>query len=260
MAAGSLATRLRERLRGGPPLVGTFVKLPALESVDLVRSLGFDLAVVDGEHSQLDEGAILSLLRHGAALDLPMLVRTSTRDAGSLNRMIEAGRCRHPAFDPARVRPSAMRSYPRRATRPMGRGASAWRTRPPTTAGSRSRSTSSAARSSRSSSDRSRPPARSTRSPRSCVASTPRSFGTTDLSVDLGRPGMLDDARVTGRVSEIATAASSAGVALGAWVASADALAKLGDARFRYVLVGSDLQALRAGLSMVASAARKALS
>lgn len=91
MVAGSHATRLRERLRGGPPLVGTFVKLPALESIDLVHSLGFDLAVVDGEHSQLDEGAILSLLRHGAALDLPLLVRTSSRDAPSLNRMLEAG-------------------------------------------------------------------------------------------------------------------------------------------------------------------------
>jgi len=91
MAAASHATRLRERLKGGPPLVGTFVKLPALESIDLVRSLSFDLACIDGEHSQLDEHAILALLRHGAALDLPMLVRTSSRDAGSLNRMLEAG-------------------------------------------------------------------------------------------------------------------------------------------------------------------------
>src|SRR5258706_8905871 len=91
MGEASPATRLRERLRGGAPIVGTFVKLPALESIDLVHSIGFDLACIDGEHSQLDERAILSLLRHGAALDFPLLVRTPSRDAGSLNRMLEAG-------------------------------------------------------------------------------------------------------------------------------------------------------------------------
>jgi 4-hydroxy-2-oxoheptanedioate aldolase len=84
-------------------------------------------------------------------------------------------------------------------------------------------------------------------------------IGTTDLSVDLGRPGMLDDPRFTGRVAEIAAATSRADIALGAWVANADALAKLGDVRLRYVLVGSDLQSLRHGLSVVPSAARKAL-
>jgi len=46
------------------------VKLPALESVDMARSVGFDLAVIDGEHSQLDEGAILALVRHAAAVGL----------------------------------------------------------------------------------------------------------------------------------------------------------------------------------------------
>lgn len=259
MTAASHATRLRERLKSGPPLVGTFVKLPALESVDLVRSLGFDLAVVDGEHSQLDEGAILSLLRHGAALDLPMLVRTSSRDAGSLNRLIEAGA--------AGIQLSTLRA---RADRDGL--VSATRYAPD---GTRSVSLAHAG------ADYSGIPLaqyleRSKEFPLLVgqieTASTDDPLpeilrgldaafiGTTDLSVDLGRPGMLDDARVTGRVSEIAEAASRADIALGAWVPSAEALAKLGGARFRYVLVGSDLQSLRAGLSAVASTARKALS
>ena len=259
MAAASHAARLRERLRGGAPLVGTFVKLPALESVDLVRSLGFDLAVVDGEHSQLDEGAILSLLRHGAALDLPMLVRTTTRDAGALNRMIEAGAA---GIQLSTLRACAERDALVSATRYAPDG---------------TRSVSLA-----------HPGADYSGIPLAQYLERSKEFpllvgqvetattvdplpeilrgldaafiGTTDLSVDLGRPGMLDDARVTGRVSEIAAAAKGAGIALGAWVPSADALAKLGDARFAYVLVGSDLQALRAGLSAVASSARKALS
>lgn len=258
MAEASQATRLRERLRGGPPLVGTFVKLPALESVDVARSVGFDLAVVDAEHSQLDEGAILSLLRHGAALDFPVLVRTPSRDAGSLNRLLEAGAA---GIQLSTLRACAERDAIVSATRYAPDG---------------TRSVSLA----HPGADYSGIPLaeyleRSKQFPllvgqietASTVDPLPEVLrgldaafiGTTDLSVDLGRPGMLDDPRVTGRVAEIAAAASRAGVALGAWVPNADALGKLGNARFRYVLIGSDLQSLRAGLSIVPSAARKAL-
>ena len=259
MADVSHATRLRERLRDGPPLVGTFVKLPALESVDLARSVGFDLAVVDGEHSQLDERAILALLRHGAALDFPMLVRTPSRDAGSLNRLLEAGAA---GIQLSTLRACAERDALVAATRYAPDG---------------TRSVSLA----HPAADYSGVPlaqylerskqfpllvgqietARTVDPLGEVVRGLDAAFiGTTDLSVDLGRPGMLDDPRVTGRVAEIAAAASGAGVALGAWVANADALAKLVDARFRYVLIGSDLQSMRAGLSIVPSAARKALS
>jgi 4-hydroxy-2-oxoheptanedioate aldolase len=259
MGETSRATRLRERLRSGPPLVGTFVKLPVFESIDLARSVGFDLAVVDGEHSLLDEGAILSLLRYGAALDFPMLVRTLSRDAGSLNRMLEAGAA---GIQLSTLRASAERDALVSATRYAPDG---------------TRSVSLA-----------HPAADYSAIPLAQYLERSKQFpllvgqietagtidplpeilrgldaafiGTTDLSVDLGRPGVLDDPHVTGRVAEIAEAATRAGVALGAWVPSADALAKLGGARFRYVLIGSDLQALRAGLSIVPSAARTALS
>jgi 4-hydroxy-2-oxoheptanedioate aldolase len=85
-------------------------------------------------------------------------------------------------------------------------------------------------------------------------------IGTTDLSVDLGRPGMLDDERVRARVMEIARAAERASVALGAWVANADALAALRGMRLRYVVVGSDLQLLRAGVASTLAAARRSLA
>jgi len=259
MAQSSPATRLRERLRSGPPLVGTFVKLPALESIDLVHSVGFDLAVVDAEHSQLDEGAILSLIRYGAAQGLPMLVRTASREAGSLNRLLEAGA--------AGIQLSTLRACAERDTL-----ISATRYAPDGT-----RSVSLA-----------HPGADYSGIPLARYLEESKQFpllvgqietastidaladvlhgldaafiGTTDLSVDLGRPGMLDDPRFTARVVEIAAAASRADIALGAWVHSPAALVKLGNARFRYVLIGSDVQALRAGLSIIPSAARMALS
>src|SRR5881397_3977531 len=40
---------------------GMFVKLPAIDVIDLLAAAGFDFAVVDLEHSQLDESSALRL-------------------------------------------------------------------------------------------------------------------------------------------------------------------------------------------------------
>src|SRR3982751_5821467 len=70
--------------------VGTFVKLPALESVDLCAA-ALDFCVVDYEHSQLAEGDVLRLVRHAAALEFPAVVRIAEVDRGLVNRLLEAG-------------------------------------------------------------------------------------------------------------------------------------------------------------------------
>lgn len=76
---------LRERR-----LVGTFVKLPALESIDLCAA-ALDFCVVDHEHSQLAEANVLRLVRHAAALGFPAVVRIPEVDRGLVNRLLEAG-------------------------------------------------------------------------------------------------------------------------------------------------------------------------
>src|SRR5919204_2571367 len=81
----SLRGRLRERR-----LVGTFVKLPALESIEIVAA-ELDFAVVDLEHSQLDEGDALRLVRHAHALGFSAMVRIPELERGLVNRLLEAG-------------------------------------------------------------------------------------------------------------------------------------------------------------------------
>src|SRR5947207_2747876 len=70
--------------------VGTFVKLPALEAIDLCAA-ALDFCVVDYEHSQLAEGDVLRLVRHAAALQFPAVVRIPEVDRGLVNRLLEAG-------------------------------------------------------------------------------------------------------------------------------------------------------------------------
>ena len=86
--AGALSS-LRGRLENGR-LVGTFVKLPALESVEICAQ-SLDFCVVDHEHSQLSEADVLRLVRHAAALDFAAVVRIPEVDRGLVNRLLEAG-------------------------------------------------------------------------------------------------------------------------------------------------------------------------
>jgi len=88
----SIPVSLRERLaQDGDRLIGTFLKLPATEAVDLLALAGFDFAIVDREHSQLDEGDALRLVRHAAGVGFPAVVRVPDVDPGAVNRLLEAG-------------------------------------------------------------------------------------------------------------------------------------------------------------------------
>jgi 4-hydroxy-2-oxoheptanedioate aldolase len=86
--AGGLSS-LRGRLQDGR-VVGTFVKLPALESLEICAQ-SLDFCVVDHEHSQLSESDVLRLVRHAAAIGFAAVVRIPEVDRGLVNRLLEAG-------------------------------------------------------------------------------------------------------------------------------------------------------------------------
>lgn len=259
MPTESPAAGLRERLRQGPPLVGTFIKLPALEAIDIAASSGFDLALIDREHSQLVEGDVLRLVRHAAARGLPALVRIPSVDAAAIGRILEAGAA---GIQVSTLRTCAQRDALLAATRYAP-------------AGSRSVSLAHPAADYGAEPlaaylERQAPGPLLVGQIETAVTDDPLEailtgldvafIGSTDLSVDLGRPGQLGDERVRRRVEEIAVAADTAGTALGAWAATAEALqGLLGPRTPRYVVLGSDLQLLRAGAAALVAAARDAV-
>ena len=255
----SAVSRLRDRLRNGPALIGTFLKLPALESVDIAKAAGFDLAVVDLEHSQLDERSALGLVRHAAAIALPALVRVPDVDAGLLNRLLEAGAA---GIQLSTLRARAERDALLSATRYAPEGTRSVSLAHPAADYGGVPLADYLARSKGGPLLVGQIETAKTNDPLSeLLTGLDAAFiGTTDLSVDLGTPGRLDDPQVGHRVREIAGGAAQAGAALGVWIASADALVTVKDVRPRYVLVGSDLQLLRTGLASTLASARKALS
>jgi 4-hydroxy-2-oxoheptanedioate aldolase len=216
--------------------VGTFVKLPALESIDLCAA-ALDFCVVDHEHSQLAEGDVLRLVRHAAALGFPAVVRIPEVDRGLVNRLLEAGAAgiqlssvrrvaevralrdaalyapegrrsislAHPA---ARYGATPLRDYLRGVARPLLVA---------------------------------QLETRDTDDPLAdiCAAGADVVFlGLTDLLVDCG----LDDAAASTRADAIADAAARAGVILGGFGK---------DERFVYSVVSSDVALLREAVAGV---------
>ncbi len=216
----------------GKRVRGVFLKVPTTEVVDLVAGTGYDFAVVDLEHSQLAETDAFRLIRHGAVQGFPMLARVATADRGLVNRLLEAGATGIHLSTVRRVEEvRALRSACRYAphgtrsislTHPSGRyGGLSMRdyldaqgTGPLVVPQIETAETDD---------------------PLDAIAAAADILfiGPTDLSVDVE----LDAERVSARIDEIADAAETAGVPLGAF--------GLDDPRVRYDAVSSDLNLLR---------------
>jgi 4-hydroxy-2-oxoheptanedioate aldolase len=230
-----VVSSLRERLRNGR-LVGTFVKLPALESVDICAA-SLDFCVVDYEHSQLSEADVLRLVRHAGAIGFAAVVRIPEVDRGLVNRLLEAGAAgiqlssvRRAAEVQALVSASAYApdgsrsislAHPR-----AGYGAVPLRDylasaeRPLVVIQLETRETDD-------------PPVEL------CRAGVDVAFlGLTDVLVDCG----LDEGAAATRADELADAAAEAGIVLGGFGA---------EERFRYSVVSSDVALLREAVAGV---------
>jgi len=75
----------------GPAAVGIFVKIPALEIVDLVAAAGFDFVIMDTEHSVLSPRDVYELVFAYSSLGIPALVRLCDHGYGDGQRYLDAG-------------------------------------------------------------------------------------------------------------------------------------------------------------------------
>lgn len=236
--------------------MGTFVKLPGPAPVDLAAAVGLDLVVVDLEHSLLTDADAHQQVRHAAAIGLPALVRLPVVDPGRVNRLLEAGAA---GVQLSTLRSAAAAHELRAALRhaPEGRRsislahpAAGWgevplaahlaaeADCPPLAVGQVETATTD-------------DPLDDVLAPLDVAF-----LGTTDLSVDLGRPGALDAPEVRARVAEVAEAAARTGTVLGGFAEGAPAVAGLAALDARFLVVGSDVAALRRGLHDAAGTAR----
>ena len=73
------------------PQLGTWVKLPSLETVEILALCGYDFVVVDGEHSPLTLESVYRSIALGQALGMQVLVRVADRSGETVQRILDAG-------------------------------------------------------------------------------------------------------------------------------------------------------------------------
>jgi 2-keto-3-deoxy-L-rhamnonate aldolase RhmA len=73
------------------PQVGTWVKLPSLETVEILARCGYDFVVVDGEHSPLTLESVYRAIALGQGLGMDVLVRVADRSGDTVQRILDAG-------------------------------------------------------------------------------------------------------------------------------------------------------------------------
>ncbi len=90
--AGTRRSRFRAALaRAEGPALGTWVKLPLMESVELIALAGFDFVVIDLEHAPIDLQTAYQLIGTANHLQLGSIVRVPTLEAGVVQRILDAG-------------------------------------------------------------------------------------------------------------------------------------------------------------------------
>lgn len=75
--------RFRADLAGGRPLLGTFVKMPTTQAIEILGSVGFDFVVIDQEHAPLDRSHIDLMCLAARASGVAPVVRVG--DPGDAN-------------------------------------------------------------------------------------------------------------------------------------------------------------------------------
>ncbi|WP_166459822.1 HpcH/HpaI aldolase family protein [Amycolatopsis pithecellobii] len=72
-------------------LVGTWIKLPALESVEIAVDAGFDFAIVDLEHAFVPEGVLSAMLAVAAPSPMDLLVRVPDHSGTRAKAVLDGG-------------------------------------------------------------------------------------------------------------------------------------------------------------------------
>ena len=89
---GERTAGFKGRLASGEGLiVGTFVKTPAIEVVEVLALSGLDVLCLDAEHAPFDRARLDACLAIGRALDVPMLVRVSSAAPEAMLTALDSG-------------------------------------------------------------------------------------------------------------------------------------------------------------------------
>lgn len=236
---------LKQKLKLGP-CVGTFLKLPRPEIVDILALAGFDFVICDMEHAQITESEAREVIRAGVAAGIPVVVRLPEPVQGVVNRLLEAGASgiQMPRLRKAQETDAlhSMMHFPPLGTRSVGNA-------------NLSAKYGSVNITDYLEKENARVLTIGQFETREIDSPIEPMFegldiafiGPTDLAVDFGVPGKFSDPGVQSRVAEIEKAAAKAGTFMGAFAANLDDTQYYLERGYRYLAVSGDVSLISNG-------------
>jgi 4-hydroxy-2-oxoheptanedioate aldolase len=82
---------LRAALRGGPPIIATFVMLGRIEIVEMLASAGFDCVVFDLEHGAIEVSELPPLAASASGSGMFSIARLASGDPATMARVLDTG-------------------------------------------------------------------------------------------------------------------------------------------------------------------------
>ncbi len=73
------------------PPIGTFVKIPAIQTVEILKLSGFDFIIIDAEHAPLGMRDLDAMIMAARLLELPPVVRVADHGYADAQRVLDAG-------------------------------------------------------------------------------------------------------------------------------------------------------------------------
>jgi 2-keto-3-deoxy-L-rhamnonate aldolase RhmA len=86
-----MSSTLKQRMLAGDILVGTFLKTPAHEMIEVLAKSRLDFICLDAEHAPFDRGRMDVCLAMARALDIPTLVRVPVGTPVELLKALDSG-------------------------------------------------------------------------------------------------------------------------------------------------------------------------
>lgn len=252
-----MSTDLKQRLRLGP-CIGTFLKLPRPEVVDILALAGFDFVICDMEHAQIAETEAREVIRACVAAGLPVVVRLPEPVQGLVNRLLEAGAV---GIQMPRLRSAqetrqlhSMMHFPPVGTRSVGNAnplAGYGAVPIPKYLEQENARVLTIGQFETREMDQPCDP---------MFEGLDVAFiGPTDLSVDFGAPGNFSDPTVQQRVAEVEDAAAKAGTIMGAFAGTLEETQRYLAAGYRYIAVSGDISLLSKGAKSLVSKLRETI-
>jgi 2-keto-3-deoxy-L-rhamnonate aldolase RhmA len=81
----------KARMMRGDLLLGTFVKTPTVEMIEMLATAGLDWVCLDGEHSPIDRRSMDAPIAIGRALGLPVVVRVPVASPDAILQALDCG-------------------------------------------------------------------------------------------------------------------------------------------------------------------------